>query len=114
MPRFAVTARKGHQYNIERVDATQIAAHAALLASRGFAIENIERCDREAANVRFDVDGMPIQYADAADASEHELRIAESGGWEPTEHYDPRNDTFQCEDDYAHEAYDDDDDGSAS
>ena len=88
---FVVTARKGYQYACEHATAAALSATLMRLGAAGYEIENVEREDRQAANVRFDVDGRPVQYADAADASEHRLRIMEAGGWEPTLHEDPRD-----------------------
>lgn len=90
-PSFAITARKGIQYTTEHAGAADLAGAIANLNALGWSVENVERAERQAANVRYDVDGRPIQYADADDASEHRLRIMEAGGWEPTLHEDPRD-----------------------
>jgi hypothetical protein len=89
---FVVTARKGIQYTTEHATAALLSGALMRLMDSGYEVENIEREDRQAANVRFDVDGRPVQYADADDASEHHIRIVEAGGWEPTLHDNPFDD----------------------
>lgn len=96
MTNFRITACGGIQFVTAYANSANIAASLAKLASIGYEIENIERVDRLPENVRFDVDGRPIQYADAADASEHHLRIMEAGGWEPTEHVSPCTGGQEC------------------
>jgi len=96
---FVITARKGHQFKREHAAPSMVSGALERLIGAGFEVENIERKDRQAVNVRFDVDGRRVQYADADDASEHHIRIMEAGGWEPTLHDDPRDDTWQSLDD---------------
>lgn len=44
-PRFFVTAHKGYQTICEHVDSADLAAHLAMLSSKGFALDNVERID---------------------------------------------------------------------
>lgn len=79
--RYRVTFHKPGdiQFNVETFDdAVAMSARITELAPLGHEVQNIDQFEahRDPDNVRFDYEsGARIQYADAADASEHRLRM---------------------------------------